>query len=111
MKIVRRTVGTVEVCAPQEALVDEGAAEFNELLRTYLGGANPRVVLAMNEVGYMDSTALEGLVSVADGLSESGNQLKLASVTPTCREILSLVGVSDRFQYFEGVDAAVRSFL
>jgi len=111
MKIVRRTVGTVEVLAPQDALVDEGAVEFNELLTTFLNSPNPRVVVAMNDVGYMDSTALEKLVSATETLTERGQQLKLATVTPTCREILSLTGLNERFQYFESVDAAVRSFL
>lgn len=111
MKVVRRTVGTVEVCAPQEALVDEGAAEFTLTLKSYVNSPNTRLVVAMNDVGYMDSTALEGLVEVADELGDRSQQLKLAAVTATCREILQVTGLSGRFQFFENVDAAVRSFL
>ena len=111
MKIIRRTVGTVDVCTPQEALVDDNAAQFIETLKTYLNGPNARVVVAMNDVGYMDSTALEGLARIADELAERSQQLKLAEAAPTCREILSLTGLSSRFQFFDSVDAAVRSFL
>ena len=111
MKVARRTVGTVEVCAPQEALVDDGAAEFTLALKSYVNGPNPRLVVAMNDVGYMDSTALEGLLEVADELGDRSQQLKLAAVTATCREILQATGLSGRFEFFESVDAAVRSFL
>lgn len=111
MKIERQTVGTVEVCAPQDALVDDGAEEFAGELKAFLGRPNPRVVISMKSVGYMDSIALEGLVSAADELSERSQQLKLAGVTPTCREILELTGLAGRFQFFKDVDAAVRSFL
>lgn len=111
MKVERRTVGTAEVCAPQEALVDDGALEFTKILKACINGPNPRVVIDMNEVGYMDSAALEGLIETANELSERSQQLKLAGVTPTCREILEITGLSSRFQFFQSVDAAVRSFL
>ncbi len=111
MKIERRTVGTVDVCAPQDALVDEASEEFKQVLQGCLRGANPRMVVDMNEVVYVDSAALEALAGVADELGERGVQLKLAGVTPTCREILELTGLSGRYQFFEDVDAAVRSYL
>ena len=111
MKVERRRVGTVDVCAPLDALVDEGAVEFGDALTTCLKGVNPRVVVDMSEVGYMDSVALEVLLDAADELAERSAQFKLAGVTPTCREIVELTGLSDRFQFFEDVDAAVRSYL
>lgn len=111
MKIERHKIGTVEVCTPLDALADEGAAQFTETLQSCLNSPNPRLVIAMNEVGYMDSTALEGLVDAANDLNERSAQLKLSGVTPTCREILELTGLSGRFQFFEDVNDAVRSFL
>ncbi len=111
MKIVRRNVGTVDVYAPQDALVDEKADEFIHTLEASVRAPNARVVVDMNEVGYMDSEALEGLTRITDELAERSQQLKLAAVTPTCREILALTGLGGRFQFFDGVDAAVRSFL
>ena len=111
MKVEHKRVGTVEVCAPLDALADDVTDDFNAVLRTCLAAPNPRVVVDMSEAGYMDSRAVEGLLDVADDLEGRGVQLKLASVTPTCREILELVGVSGRFQFFQDVDSAVRSFL
>ena len=94
-----------------DALVDEAAEQFSEAMRNCVSGSNPRVVIDMSEVGYMDSAALEGMLDIADQLSERGAQLKIASVTPTCREIMELTGLSGQFQFFEDVNAAVRSFL
>lgn len=111
MKIEHRRVGTVDVCAPLEALVDDGASEFGNALKACLKGANPRVVVDMSEVGYMDSAALEVLLDTADELANRSAEFKLAGVTPTCREIVELTGLSDRFQFFEDVDVAVRSYL
>ncbi len=111
MKIERRIVGTAQVCEPQDALVEEGAAEFAAVLRECVNGHNPRVVVAMESVPYMDSIALETLVQVSNEMVARSQQLKLAGVTPTCREIMELTGLSGRFQFFEDVDAAVRSFL
>ena len=111
MKIERRRVGTVDVCAPLDALVDDGTVEFGHVLKSCLTGVNPRVVVDMAEVGYMDSAALEVLLDAADELAKRSADFKLAGVTPTCREIVELTGLSDRFQFFEDVDTAVRSYL
>ncbi len=111
MKIGQQTVGTVDVLSPHDALVEEGAEQFVSKLRAALNGRNPRVVVDMRNVGYVDSMALEGLVNVSDELRSRSAQLKLCAVTPTCREIIELTGLNDRFQFFEDVDGAVRSFI
>jgi anti-anti-sigma factor len=110
MKIERKTVGSVEVLAPLEPLVDAGAEALAKMLQSMTDGVNPRFVISMNDVGYLDSAALECLVDTSERLSERSLQLKLASVNPTCREILELTGLSGRFQIFDGIEAAVRSF-
>ena len=47
----------------------------------------------------------------SDELANRAARLKLARVTSTCREIFDLVGITDRFVFFEDVPHAVRSFL
>jgi anti-sigma B factor antagonist len=111
MKVERRTVGTVNVCAPLDALVEDLSEEFNNVLRESYNGAHPRVVIDMTDVSYMDSVALEGFLDVSDSVNERGLQLKLAGVTPTCRETFEITGIGSRFLFFEDVEAAVRSFL
>lgn len=111
MKTEQHKIGTVDVLTPGGALVEDDAESFCAMLSERLRGVNPRVVVAMQEVPYMDSVALEGLLDAADELGEGPNTLKLAGVTPTCREILELSGVSVKLRFFEDVPDAVRSFL
>lgn len=111
MKLERSEIGTVEVLSPQGVLADEDASEFSELLQDRLSGPNPRLIVSLQEVPYMDSLALDGLVQAADEMMGRGARLKLVAVSPTCREILELTGLADRFQFFEDPNDAVRSFL
>ena len=96
---------------PVGALVDEDAESFCKLLNDRLRSPNPRVVVAMQDVPYLDSLALEGLLDATDELSARASSLKLVGVTPTCREIFELTGVSGRFRFFDEVQSAVKSFL
>lgn len=111
MKLERSQIGTVEVLAPQGVLTDEDATEFSDVLNERLSGANPRLIVSLQEVPYMDSLALDGLVKAADDMIDRGARLKLVAVSPTCREILELTGLAGRFQFFEDPNDAVRSFL
>lgn len=111
MKMECRQVGTVEVCTPVGPLVDEDADQFSAKILQQLRSPNSRAVVALSEVPYMDSAALEGLLDAADELSDRGARLKLVGVTATCREVMELTGLSDRFQFFEELEDAVKSFL
>lgn len=111
MKIEQQRVGTVDVLSVVGALVDQDAEAFMERLQTAIRSNNPRVIVWLHDVPYMDSAAVEGLLAAADELELRAMSLKLASVPSTCREILELTGVSSRFSYFKDVQDAVKSFL
>ncbi len=111
MKIDQQKVGTVDLLTPMGPLVDEDAVQFCELLAQRLSSTHPRVVVSMQEVSYVDSTALEGFLDATENLRARASILKLAQVTSTCREILELTGLSGRFRFFNDVQDAVRSFL
>lgn len=111
MKIEHQQIGTVTVLSPIGPLVDDDAEQFADELNRRLGAAAARIVVAMHEVPYLDSSALEALLLAAEELSAQAQRLKLARVTSTCREAMELTGLADRFQYFEEVQDAVRSYL
>jgi anti-anti-sigma factor len=111
MRIEERKVGTVDVLCPVGPLVDEDSTRFCERLKQRLGSPNIRVVVSLQDVPYMDSTALEGLVDAASEMSDRAAVLKLTNLTPTCREILEITGISDRFRIFSQLEDAVKSFL
>ena len=111
MKVEQQQIGTVDVLKPTGALVDEDAEQFLKTLNQRLRSPNPRVVVAMQEVPYVDSAALDGLLSATEAMQDYAMSLKLAAVSPTCREILELTGLSGRFRLFKNVEDAVKSFL
>jgi len=111
MKIERQRVGTVDVLRPTGALVEEDAQAFTQTLGERLRTGNPRLVVALQDVPYMDSQAIEGLLDATEALHAQGGSLRLAQVSPTCREILELTGVTENFFLFDDVPSAVKSFL
>ncbi len=111
MKFESHKVGTVDVRSPAGPLVDEDAQAFADMLSVAVDAPHPRLVVSLDEVPYMDSIALEALVTAAERMHDQNQQLKLACVPPTCREILELTGLACRFQIFEDVQDAVRSFM
>ena len=111
MKIESHNLGTVEVLTPIGALVEDDAMTFANALLNRLKGSSSRVVVSMQEVPYLDSVALEGFAEVADELSDRSVKLKMVQVTPTCREVFELTALSERLQFFEEIQDAVRSFL
>lgn len=113
MKTEVRRIGTVDIFTPSGPLADqEGEAFCKALLhRLSADGGSARIGIAMQEVPYLDSTALEGLLAATEALGERATCLKLAGVTPTCREIFELTGLSSRFRFFTGVEDVVKSFL
>lgn len=111
MKIEQEQIGTVEVLSPIGPLVDEGVEDFTQLILARVRSSNPRVVVSLRDVSYMDSRAVEGLLDATDELSSRAMNLRLVETPPTCREILELVGVAGQFTFFADVHSAVRSFL
>jgi anti-anti-sigma factor len=111
VKLEQTQVGTVDVLSPVGALVDDDATTFNSQLKDRLRSPSTRLVVCLQHVPYLDSTALEGLLEAADDLGGRGSGLKLANVSPTCREIFELTGLSERFRLFATLEDAVKSFL
>ncbi len=111
MSIEEKRVGTVDVMAPGGPIVDEEAEELIALMTQKLSAANPRFVLSMEKVPYIDSRGIEGIVEASDSLMSRGGRLRLTGVSATCREALELTGQSKKVDYFDTLQDAVRSFL
>jgi anti-anti-sigma regulatory factor len=59
----------------------------------------------------VDSAGLEMLLDYKEEFQQLGGALKLASPSPLCREILSVVGLGDAFEVFPETLSAVGSFV
>ncbi len=111
MNIEMKRIGTVDVIVPHGPLVDEDAESFVEAMTAKLQAANPRFVIDLSEVPYLDSRGIEGIVDAAEDLQQRGGRLRVASASGTCREVLELTGQASRVEFFDDTQNAVRSFL
>jgi anti-anti-sigma factor len=102
--------GTVNVIAGKEAITEPNLPELNRHLDDCLKASPARVVLNLTEVPLFDSLGLEWLLTSAERCAERGGQLQIAAANPLCRDILGATGVEDRFEHFDDVRSAVRSF-
>jgi anti-anti-sigma regulatory factor len=50
-------------------------------------------------------------VAVSDELAGGGRSLRICGAGDTLREVFDLTGLADRFELYDDVNAAVRSFL
>lgn len=113
MKMEVRRIGTADIYQPAGPLADQDAESFCKTLQARISSeaGNARIGIDMHEVPYMDSQALDGLLTAAEKLAERASCLKLAGVTPTCREIFELTGLASRFRFFKDAEDIVKSFL
>lgn len=111
MVVQQDKFGTVTAVAPAGPITDEDSRQFADALAQQLAAPNPRLVINMNDVPYMDSRGLEILLDLVRELRDRGLPLKLAELTPTCREILDLTELLGEFEIYDSIEDAVRSFL
>jgi len=94
MEIQETRQGAVTVVRPQGPLALGDAEQFKSVVDDAVRRSLGRV-----------------LVDAADALAKTGRALHVCCVNETIREVLHMTGLADRFEHFEDVNSAVRSFL
>jgi len=103
--------GAVTVIKPDGPLIQEQAGTLGESIKDRLRGMLGRLVIDMSASAYIDSAGLETLLDLAEEVDKCGQTLRLAAVSATIREVFDLTGLTNRFEYHEDTNLAVRSFL
>ena len=111
MEITQTRQGAVTVLKPTGPLVASDAEQFLREAREAATRSLGRLVIDVSAVPYVDSAGLESLLDVTRSISEGGRSLRLCAAGETLREVLDVTGLSERFEQYEDVHAAVRSFL
>lgn len=111
MEITESRQGAVTVVRPQGPLAGGDAEQFKGHIAETLTRCLGRLVVDASGIAYVDSRGLEVLVDASDELAQGGRALRLCAANETLREVLGLTGLDERFEHFEDVTAAVRSFL
>lgn len=111
MKCEQNQVGAVTVLAPKGALVQQDADAFSQVLGEGIGQSFGRLLVDFSGVPYIDSRCLEVLVEATEGLSKSGQTLKLCGVNDLVREVLELTQIDSMFELYADTNAGARSYL
>lgn len=112
MRIATNRHGAVTVIQPEGPVITEDdAIQLKTEAFDVLGQTLGRFILDVSEMTFVDSNGLETLVDITDELSAGGQSLKLCGISDTLREILAITDQISKFQQFEDVQSAVRSFL
>jgi anti-sigma B factor antagonist len=67
----------------------------------------PEIVLDLNEVSFVDSTALGAILLASRRLRQAGGTLALVCASPSTVKLLTLVGVDRVVPVYETTDAAL----
>jgi anti-sigma B factor antagonist len=84
--------------------------EFREHLAPFLIGPEPRVILDMKRVDFIDSTGLGHLVAVQTAAKRTGGSIKLLNLTTRNLELLVITKLTTVFEIFDDEQSAVDSF-
>lgn len=111
MEIQETRQGAVTVLKPQGPLAMGDAEQFKATAGEVIQRSLGRLVVDASAIAYVDSRGLEVLVETSDALAQAGRSLRVCGANETIREVLHLTGLEERFEHFEDVNGAVRSFL
>jgi anti-anti-sigma factor len=111
MEIREQRHGAVTVLKPIGPLVAADAPGFSDRVAKAVTRSLGRFVLDASALPFVDSAGLEALLRAAEELNENGQMLRLCAANETLREVLELTELASRFEYYQDVTDATRSFL
>jgi anti-anti-sigma factor len=100
----------VSVLTLKDDLVGEVVDVLANEARKCLAQGHISFVVDCSHVGGFDSAALEVLLDLQNQCEELLGAVKLCGLDPTCVAILEITRLSRRFETFEDLESAVRSF-
>ena len=110
MTIQERIVSDVAVIRITGRItLTEGTPEFDDVLQRLVQAGQVRLILDLEEVPYIDSTALGSLLRTHATVSRLGGALKLLRVKGHVRELLELTRLLSVFEAFDSEAAAMAS--
>ncbi len=110
MKVDVQKHGSVTIVVPRDALTESNLPDAQRILASEAQQA-VRLVLDLTHVPFLDSTGIEFLLTLAGNTAGGALLPRIASIGDTVREALYLTDTLKRFQVFDTVEAAVRSFV
>lgn len=110
LKLDTRTVdGIVIVDCAGRLVFGEESGLLRDTVKQVLPG-NPRIVLNLGAVTYIDSGGLGTLVALFTSARNSGGSIKLAKLTPRVGDLLQVTKLVTVFDVYDSEEQAVQAF-
>jgi len=110
LRMSTRTIqGVLVVDCSGRIVFGEESASLRETVKKLLP-LNPKVVMNLGEVNYIDSGGLGTLVSLYTSARNAGGAVKLTKLSKRVGELLQITKLLTIFEVFDDVEAAARSF-
>jgi anti-sigma B factor antagonist len=111
MIVQMRHVGDVRIldCSGKIKL-GEGTISIRKVIGDALESGMNKILLNLEEVSYIDSSGIGGLISAYAAVLNGGGQLKLLHLTKRVRELLAITKLLTIFEVFDDEETALASF-
>ena len=106
----RQADNGVTVVAPTGRLDVAGAPTLKEAISEALKTGEPRVVLDMEGISFVDSTGLGSVIAALKQIRSSKGDLRLAAPNQQVRVVLELTTLDRVFPYYSSVEEALTGF-
>jgi anti-sigma B factor antagonist len=107
---VRKDARGVVVIGVDGQLIVSNRHELKERVAEAVDFGSRKVLVDFTQTGYIDSSGLGALVSLAKKLREAGGELRLAGLNDDLRTLFELTKLDTLFNITASADEALKSF-
>lgn len=111
MNLTTEKHGSIAIVRIAEArLMYPMLGEFSTAVAPLVAGAQPKVLVDLSKVTYVDSATIGCLMDLYRQISTAGGQLKLAGVQKRVETMLAMTGAQHFIQIHADEPSAIKSF-
>ena len=110
MGLVERKEGDVRVIRVDGQLVVGNRAELKETIQRLADAGERKILVDFTGTGYIDSSGLGALVSMAKKVREQGGELRLAGLNEDLRSLFELTKLDTLFSIADSSEQALARF-
>jgi anti-anti-sigma factor len=110
MGLTTTTQGDVTVIRVDGQLTVGNRQELKATVQAGLDAGARKLLLDGSPTGYIDSSGLGALVTIAKRVREAGGQVRLCGLNDDLRSLFELTKLDTLFAIFPGADEAVEGF-
>jgi len=102
--------GSMMVLSVEPALTAREGDNFREVAGEQIRSGARWFILDLSDIGYFDSAGLETLVWFQEQIEQAGGDVKVAGLKGLARQTFEIVRFDRKFEVFDNVHEAVKSF-